>query len=192
MVPKTNTDDGRIEIKRFDAEDAPFDAFDLIEGDRIAPLLVASTLEALGTTRAAGRDAPDTQLAEATITDRYDDVHRAILVDGETGILVRASRTDRQQAMSQKEADWTVREIGTRVSVSDAEIEMDGNDEWDEDSAADGAESWANVVLQDRAQFETDYSDELTISGHSTLTLYEPYGTTKVHASIELEEKDND
>jgi hypothetical protein len=115
-----------------------------------------------------------------------NDVHSGVLVDGETGVLVRASRHDSQSAWSQKEADWKVRELGTRVIVESAEVAEDGTDEWDEANAADAAGAWANVVLQDRARGATDYDDELTLEGRSSLTLREPYGPTKVYATVSL------
>ena len=181
-------DDGRTETKRFENEE--FDASDLIEGDRIDPSLVGSTMDGLGERRSSDPGACVTQLAEATITNHMDDLHSSILVDGETGLLVRASRHDSQSAWSQKEADWKVHEIGTKVAVTDAEVAQDGNDEWDNDSAAEEAESWANVVLHDRARGSADYADELTLDGRSSLTLFEPYGSTKVHATIEFQYDD--
>lgn len=190
MSRNTDADEGRTETKRFDAEE--FTATDLIEGDRIDPSLVANTMGGLGEGRSADPDAGVTQLAEATITNRMDDIHRAILVDGETGLLVRASRHDSQSAWSQKEADWKVREIGTRVSVTDAEVAQDGDDEWVDEDAAEAAEAWADVVLGDRAHGETGYEDELTLEGSTSLTLYEPHAPTKVHATISLKnEEDN-
>ena len=187
---KQNTDaDGRTETKRFDAEE--FDATDLIEGDRIDPSLVANTMDGLGHTMSPAPDAMPTQLAEATITNRMDDVHSAILVDGETGLLVRASRHDSQSAWSQKEADWKVHEIGTKVVVTGAEVEQDENDEWSDADAAAEAEGWADVVLGDRARGATDYADELTLEGSSSLILNNPWGA-KVYATIEFErEEDN-
>ena len=182
---KENTDaDARTDTKRFDAEE--FSAADLIEGDRINPSLVTSTMDGLGEQRSADPDAGVAQLAEATITNGMDDVHQAILVDGESGLLVRASRHDSQGAWSQQEADWKVHEIGTRVAVTDAEVEQDGNDEWDDVDAAEEAEAWTDVVLGDRARGSTDYQDEVTLTGKSSLTLREPYGPTKVHATIEF------
>jgi len=184
-MTESQTADGRTDAKRFDA-DATLDATDLTVGDRIDTALVARTMDALGTRQSADPEANQTQLAEATITNGMDDVHTAILVDGETGVMVRASRHDSQSAWSQKEADWKVREIGTKVSVTDATVAQDGDDEWTEAKAESDAEGWANVVLQDRAHGSTDYNDELTLESRASLTLYEPYGSTKVHATIEL------
>lgn len=187
MKQKTDADDGRTETKRFDDEE--FDATDLIEGDRIDPSLVASTIDGLGVFHAGGDRSTSTQLAEATITNSMDDVHSAILVDGESGLLVRASRHDSQSAWNQKEADWKVRELGTRVAVTDAEVATDGNEEWDDIDAASEAEGWANLVLGDRARGESDYNDDLTLEGCSSLTLYEPYGAVRVHVTIEFEDE---
>jgi hypothetical protein len=180
------TQSERTEPKRFTADDAPFSAADMVAGDRVDPSLVASTLDGLGHTRSPRPDAAPTQLAEATITDRFDDVHRALLVDGESGALVRASRHDSQAAWSQREADWKVRATGERVDVASAEVDQDGNDDWTDADAATEAEGWANVVLQDRARGATDYADELTLTSGGSLALREPYGPTKVFADVEL------
>ena len=185
MAQQTDADDGRTETKRFDA-DAELDATDLVVGDRIDPSLVASTMDGLGTRRSPAPDAATTQLAEATITNCMDDVHSAILVDGETGVMAIASRHDSQSAWTQREADWKVRAVGERVAVTDADVEQDENDEWaDADEEAE-AERWANVVLQDRAHGETDLKDELTLTTRSSLILNHPWGA-KVYATIELE-----
>ncbi len=172
--------------KRFTADDAPFSAADLVVGDRVDPSLVARTMDGLGYWRSSRRDAAATQLAEATITHRRDDIHRAILVDGESGVLVRASRYDSQNAMSQREADWTVRAVGDRVAVSNASVEQDGNDEWTDIDASSEAEGWANVVLQDRARGEENHSDEFTLTSGPALTLRRRYGPTKVFVDAEL------
>ena len=185
MKQNTDADDGRTDIKRFSGEEA--DVGDLVEGDRIDPPLVASTMDGLGERRSADPDAGVTQLAEATITNRMDDVHRAVLVDGETGVMAIASRHDPQSAWSQKEADWKVHAIGDRVAISDAEVAQDEDGEWDDvDDVASEVEAWANVVLQDRAVGATDYADELTLEGSSSLVLNNPWGA-KVYATIELE-----
>jgi len=183
--------ESRTEPKRFDADaDAAFDATALIEGDRVDPALVAATTNALGPTRSAARDAPPTQLAEATITHGRDDVHSAILVDGESGRFVAASRHDKNAAWTQKEADWKVRAVGDRVAVTDATIEEDGNDEWLADRAAEDAEHWANVVLQEVARGAEEFVDELTLDGRDSLRLREPYGPTVVDARIRFEVDD--
>ena len=178
--------DARTETKRFDA-DAELDATDLIVGDRIDPLLVASTMDGLGERRSPAPDAATTQLARATITNGMDDVHSAILVDGETGRFVATSRHDSQSAWSQKEADWKVREVGERVRVTDADVEQDENDNWADADEELEAERWANIVLQERAHGATDLEDELTLDNSSSLVLNDPWGA-KVYATIELTE----
>lgn len=189
MGETATTDDGRTDTKRFDGS-KEFDATDLIVDDRIDPSLVASTMDGLGASLSADPDAPATQLAEATITNRMDDVHSAILVDGETGILVRASRHDSNAAWTQKEADWKVREIGATVVVSDIDVSreglMDDRDIEDRDDVKDFVESWANHVLGDIANGYDDFADELSLEG-STLELYDPFEGTRVEAEIELE-----
>jgi len=185
MAQHTDADDGRTETKRFDA-DAEFDAADLVVGDRIDPSLVASTMDGLGMRRSPRPDATTTQLAEATITNGMDDVHSAVLVDGETGVMAIASHHDSQAAWSQREADWKVRAVGDRVDIETADVEQDPNDEWADADEAIEAEAWANVVLQDRARGATDYADELTLTGRSSLMLNDPWGA-KVYATITLE-----
>lgn len=185
MSQNITADGGRTETKRFDAEDVT--AADLIEGDRIDPSLVASTMDGLGERRSADPDAGVTQLAEATVTNGMNDVHSAILVDGESGVMVVASRHDSQNAWSQKEADWKVREVGDRVAVTDAEIALDGNDELGDADPLEEAEAWANIVLQDRAAGATDYADRLKMTGRNVLSLHEEFDGTKMHANIELE-----
>lgn len=182
--------DDRSETKRFTTDDVPFAASNLTEGDRIAPALVARVIDGLGRTRSARSGAPPTQLAEATITDRMDDVYRALLVDGETGVLILASRHNSQSAWSQREADWKVRDVGERVIVENAKVAEDETDEWDEANAA----AWANIVLQGRARGATDYDDKLTLEGRSSLTLRDPSGPTKVSATFSLapQEEDDD
>lgn len=180
------TQSERTESKRFTADDAPVSAGDLVAGDRVDPSLVARTMDGLGYTRSARPDAVATQLAKATITHTLDDVHLAILVDGESGVLVRAERHDSQAAWSQREADWKVRATGDRVDVASADVEQDGNDDWTDADAATEAEAWANVVLQDRARGATDYDDEITLTSGPALVLREPYGPTKVFADAEL------
>ena len=189
----TTTPDERTETKRFTHDDAPVSAADLVVGDRVDPSLVASTLDGLGYTRSARPDAPATQLAEATITDRYDDVHHAILVDGESGVLVRASRTDSQNAWTQREADWKVWAIGDRVDVESAELEQDGADEWSDTDTASEAEAWADGVLQDRARGATGYEhDDLTLTTGGSLVLRGPPGPIKVTASVTLTRSEGD
>jgi hypothetical protein len=115
-----NADDGRTETKRF-VDDVSGE--ELIPGDHIDTRLVARTFGQLGTrikpSHPNEEPEPKTQLVVITQFDRYDDVHRALLADPETGTIIRASRLDSQSAWSQKEADWTVYELGTSVTVDD-------------------------------------------------------------------------
>jgi len=176
----TDGGEGTRDNKRFDADDTPFDASDFQVGDRIDPMLVASTMGGLGERYSADPDAPSTQLAQATITDQMDDVHTAILVDGETGVMVRGTRHDSQSALTQKEADWKAREIGTSVELTDVE--------WsnvDDDRDADDAQAWAHLVLGDRAAGYDGYDDEITVEG-SGIELFDPYDNTCVTATIAL------
>lgn len=189
----TTIPDERPETKRYTPDDAPFNAADLRVDDRVDPSLVSSTLDGLGYTRSPRPDAVATQLAEATITHGRDDVHRAILVDGESGVLVRASRTDSQNAWTQREADWKVWAIGDRVDVESAELEQDGADEWSDTDTASEAEAWANVVLQDRARGATGYEhDDLTLTTGGSLVLRGPPGPIKVTASVTLTRSEGD
>lgn len=187
MNDTTHADDARTDTKRFDSDADPFDVTDLIVGDRISPSLVASTMDGLGERRSADPDAGATQLAEATITNRMDDVHTAILVDGETGRMAVASRHDSQSAWSQKEADWKVRSHGDRVSVDEAEVERDPKDEWTDVDSVTESERWANVVLQERATGKMNYADEITLTGREWMSLHEAYDNVKIHAKFELE-----
>ena len=175
-------DDDRTETKRFDAETTDdLVVTDLREGDRIDPALVAGTMDFLGETRSTRPDAPTLQLAVATITHGLDDVHTAILVDGETGAMVRASRHDSQSAWTQKEADWKVRDIGDTPTVVDAE--WDGADPDDADTAA---ASWAEVVLCDRACGHDDYEDEVEVDGQ-TIKMRNPWECETARGTLRLE-----
>jgi hypothetical protein len=182
MAQQPDADD----TQRHETEDV--DATDLSEGDRIDQWLVSRTMSGLGSTHSSRPDAPSTQFAEATVTHGRDDFHRAILVDGETGMLVRASCHDSESAWTQTEADWTVREVGTRVSVEDAEVARDPEDEWVDVDAVQEAESWANVALQERAMGFNDFdNDDLTLERGDSLTLYSQHSGARVHATISLE-----
>lgn len=180
------TNDGRTEPERHESGD--LDADDLIVGDRIDPALVAGSIDAIGstTTAMAGRpDAKQTQLGRVTTIDPMEDTHSAILADGETGTLVRAGRRSGGSAMTQAESDWTVREIGDRVTVTDAEVLQEGDGEDDFETTTQ-AEFWANTVLGDRAAGFDEYADEVKNHG-PWLTLYDPFSSRKIRAQYELE-----
>lgn len=183
MTNETQTDDGRTETKRFSDD---VDASELIEGDRIDKRLVARTMGQLGQPITSQRDAPETQLVAITQLDRMNDVHSAILADPETGTILRAGRHDSNQAWSQKEADWKVREIGTGIAVEEVhELELTSNDDPTEDDA-EYIEGWAEIVLGDAAKGHDDYSDECELDGR-TLRLRDVDGRRAL-ATISLNE----
>ena len=178
---QTAADDG-TETNRFDAETTDKLAVtDLREGDRIDPALVAQTMDLLGETRSSQPDAPTLQLAVATITHGLDDVHTAVLVDGETGVMARCSRHDSQAAWSQQEADWKVHDIGDTPTVVDAE--WNGVDCADADRTAT---SWAEVVLCERAHGHDDYEDEIEVDGR-TIKMRNPWECETATGTLQLE-----
>lgn len=186
----TQTESASDSTKRFKGGEQ-FDATELTEGDRIAPKLVARAPGQLGNPiqpSQPGRDPePTTKLVAATAINTMDDVHTAILVDGETGTMVRASRHDSNQAWSQKEADWKVRDVGTKAVVEDVhELTLaDSDNPTDDDSAY--IQEWANVVLGDMAAGYFDYADDIKMNGR-TLTLSDFDGRKGV-ATISLEDE---
>lgn len=164
MTTETQTDDERTETKRFSDD---VDASDLIEGDRIDKRLVARTPGQLGQPITSQQGAPDTQLVAITQLSGMDDVHSAILADPETGIMVRAGRHASSQAWSQKEADWKVRAIGTKIAVEEVhELELSSNDDPVDDDR-EYAEEWAEIVLGDAASGHNDYNDERELDGRT-------------------------
>jgi len=185
-----SADGGRTETKRFD-DDEQFDATDLIEGDRIDPSLAARTPGQLGQTikpsHPESDPQPTTKLVTVTQMNTLDDVHTAILVDGETGTMVRASRHDSSSAWNQKEADWKVRDVGTKVVVEDVhELTLADNDNAVDDEAA-YIQEWANVVLGDMAAGHFEYQDDGKMNGR-TLTLSDHDGR-KGMATITLKDE---
>jgi len=187
MSQMMSADGGRTETKRFTDD---IDVTELIEGDRIDPMLVARVPGELGQSikpvHPEQEQPPKTQLVAASVLDTMDDVHSAILVDGESGLLVRASRHDSNSAMSQKEADWKVREIGTKVSVESVhELTLSSNDDPAEDDA-EYIEGWADIVLGDMATGHFDYVDEVKMNNR-TLVLSDTDGR-KGMATISLEQ----
>lgn len=184
MARDTDADDGEStrETKRF-SEDVS--GADLIEGDRIDPALIARTPEALGSTMSAREDAPETQLANIAYFDSYNDSHTGLLVDPETETIVRATRLSTSQAWSQKEADWTVREVGTEVHVKEVDsIErVDGETQI---HPREAAQTWVDVLIGDMTAGYFDYPDEIEIDG-STLKLRDVDGR-EVVAEIEIVE----
>lgn len=144
---------------------------ELDEGDRIDPKLVARHPDQLGdpirrATDPHEEEYPPTVLVTVTEIYRYDDVHSAILVDPETGTMVRASRHDSQQAWTRKEADWTVREVGTDIRVVDADVRKRPDSEKDE-TEMEYMETWVDVLFNDPAAGYFDYSDERKLEGRT-------------------------
>lgn len=185
MSQTAKADGGRTETKRFTDD---VDAEDLIEGDRIAPKLVARTPGQLGQpikpTHPEGDDAPDTQLVAITQIDGMEDTHSAILADPETGIMVRAHCHDSSSAWSQKERDWKVSDVGTDVAVTEVhDVEYADSDDNDDDH--EFVEGWAEIVVVDKANGHFNYSDEVALDG-STISLRDVDGR-RATATIHLE-----
>lgn len=177
---------------RYDVDDAAdFDAADLEVGDRIDPVLVSSTLVGVDAEIYTGpgvaqSDAPRTQLGCLTATNGMDDVHVAILSDGESGVMVRASRHDPQSAWTQKEADWKVRGVGTEIDTSNVEVVSDPDGAWDEYATDMAAQDWAEIVVRDTANGGERSDDEVELRGRRTLRMRNPWECVTVEADIEL------
>jgi hypothetical protein len=185
---KSQSDDGRTETNRF-ADDVSGD--ELIVGDRIDTRLVSRTFGQLGKrlypSHPNEEPEPKTQLVHITQTNDMDDVHYALLADTETGTIIRASRHDSQGAWSQKEADWTVREVGTTVSVGDdVDLTVAEQDTEPEDEQK-YVQHWASVVIEDTANGHDDYNDERELVGGPTLKLRDMDGR-EAYAPITLED----
>jgi hypothetical protein len=183
--PQSN-DGAQREPTRFD-EDVNGD--EVIEGDRIDKQLVATAADQLGSALYPHGDCPDAQLVKVTATRSLDDVHSAILLDPETETFVRASRHDSQQAWSQKEADWTVREVGTTVSVEEVHDLERPDDETDE-TEQQYVQTWVEILVDDARYHggDRDTHDEMELGG-TTLKLRDHDGR-KALATISLERDD--
>lgn len=191
MATQTTTaDGGRTDSKRFEDD---VDATELIEGDRIDRALVAPELSMVGQRSHADDvwdeidDAREYQIARVTATDRMDDTHNALLLDPETGVFARATRHDSQSAWTQREADWTVRDVGAEVVVEEVhELDLPADEQPDADEDPQAyAEEWVDVIFGDLAAGHDDYKDERSLSGGDRLTLRDADGR-KVVASISL------
>lgn len=190
MSQTMNADGGRTDNKRF--TDA-FNGEELIEGDRISKELVARNIGQYGERIAAHPPEADdedkpakTQLVTATAISTMDDVHSALLVDPDTGIIVRAGRHDSNSAWSQKEADWTVYEVGTHVSVDEVkELTVPDNAEPVDDDH-EWVQGWVDILFDDLRNGHFDYDDERSLGG-STLKLRD-YDGRMARASISLEQ----
>lgn len=181
----TTDDDAQRETTRFD-EDVSGD--ELIEGDRIATELVAHHVDQLGSSIQYDPDGnlPNAQLVRVTATRSLNDVHSAILFDPETETFVRASRHDSQQAWSQREADWTVREVGTTVAVEEVH-DLERPDSETDESEQQYVQTWAEILFDD-VRFtggDRDTRDEMELDG-ATLKLRD-YDGRKALATISLE-----
>jgi hypothetical protein len=181
----TADDDAQRETERFD-ENVSGD--ELIEGDRIATELVAHHVDQLGSAIQYDPhgDLPDAQLIRVTATRSLDDVHSAILLDPETETLVRASRHDSQQAWSQKEADWTVRGVGTTVAVEEVH-DLERPDNETDETEQQYVQTWAEILFDDVRVTggDRDTHDEMELDG-TTLKLRDHDGR-KALATISLE-----
>lgn len=188
MADQTDADDGRTDTKRFSDD---VDASDLIEGDRIAPKLVARDTMQLGKplyrqSSPDEPDEPDTQLVQVTATRDMDDTHTAILLDPETDTFIRAGRHDSQAAWSQKEADWKVRDIGSEVVVDEVTDLERPKDEQDDD-AERYAQEWVSTIF-DEIRYtggDDDFHDERRVEG--TGLHLRDYDGRELWANISLE-----
>jgi hypothetical protein len=181
----TVDDDGQREPTRFDEN---VSADELIEGDRNDKQLVAHHVDQLGSAIQYNPhgDLPDAQLVRVTATRSLDDVHSAILLDPETETFVRASRHDSQQAWSQKEADWTVRGVGTTVAVDEV-YDLERPDDETDETEQQFVQHWAEILFDD-VRFtggDRDTHDQMELDG-STLKLRDHDGR-KALATISLE-----
>jgi len=147
----------------------------LIVGDRIDTRLVARTFGQLGEqlypSHPNEEPEPKTQLVQITQTNDMDDVHRALLADPETGTIIRAARHDSQSAWSQQEADWTVYDIGTAITIDDvSELKLSRRDNEDIDEMK-YVQDWVDIVIQDPANGYNDYNDERFVVGGTSIKL---------------------
>lgn len=186
-MAQNNANTGRTDTKRFD--ETVF-ADELIEGDRIDKRLVARHRSQLGEpiTRSIRNvpDDPATQLVVVTALNDMADVHSALLFDPEAETFIRASRHDSQQAWSQAEADWTVRDIGKSIMVEEVH-ELERPDEERDEPEREYVQTWVEILF-DEIRYtggDTDLRDERELDG-STLKLND-YDGRKTLATISLE-----
>lgn len=159
------------------------DATTLIEGDRIDPQLVARNEAQLGSPiMMTGPDQPDdppTQLLTITDLNMADDSHRAILMDPDAEVWVVAVRSDSQSAWSQREADWTVQQVGDSVTVTDGEIEQLSDSDDPVDDETDWMTTWTEVF------FVEPEAGRGELVSNDTLRLVDPEGR-KGYSTISL------
>lgn len=186
IANESNTRDGRTETERFTDD---VDAAALIEGDQIDKRLVARHPSQLGDpiqrTPPNHDDYPDTQLVVVTELDSMHDTHTAILYDPDAEMFVRAGRHDSQQAWTQAEADWTVREVGTEVVVDEVHDLERPEEERDQDADA-YVQEWVEILFDDvrHSGGDPDIRDERELDGR-TLVLND-YDGRKTLATISL------
>lgn len=178
----------RIDTKRFDET---VSTTDLIEGDRIDKRLVARHPSQLGDPIRRSMpnepDEPATQLVVVTALNNMDDVHSALLFDPETETFIRASRHDSQQAWTQAETDWKVRDLGKTVKVEEVHDLERPENEWDQDEH-EYVQEWVEILFDDVRYTggDTDMQDERELDG-TTLKLND-YDGRKTLATISLED----
>jgi hypothetical protein len=188
MAQNTTTSDARTETERFDGA---VSAADLIEGDRLDKRLVARHPSQLGEpiqpTMPEKDDHPDTQFVLVTALDRMADVHSALLYDPETELFIRAGRHGSQQAWTQAEADWTVRDVGSKPIVEEVHDLERPENEQDQD-AHEYVQEWVEILFDDirYTDGDTDMQDERELDG-TTLKLND-YDGRKTLATITLED----
>jgi hypothetical protein len=116
-----------------------------------------------------------------------DDTHRALLADTDTGTIIRAGRHSSQSAWSQKEADWTVYDIGTAITIDDvSELKVPPRDNEDIDEIK-YVQDWVDVVIEDRANGYDDYNDVVSIPSSDNIKLRDIDGR-KAYAAFSLED----
>jgi hypothetical protein len=114
-----------------------------------------------------------------------DDTHSALLADTDTGTIIRAGRHSSQSAWSQKEADWTVYDIGTTITIDDvSELKVPPRNNEDIDEMK-YVQQWVDIVIQDPANGYNNYNDERSIDG-KVIKLRDMDGR-KAYASYSLE-----
>jgi len=159
---------------------------ELIEGDRINPKLVARHRAQLGSpirrSRADEDGDPATQLLTITEIDTSDNVHRAILTDSGVNVWVVAVRHDSQSAWSQREADWTVKQAGDSVTVTDGEIDRLADDDDPVDDETEWMTAWMEVVLN-----EPEVTDRRKLTSNDTLRLHDDYEGRRGYATISFD-----
>jgi len=159
------------------------------QGDTIATELVAPDAKVLGKPLhnvSGNRDEPDTQLTVVTQNRELADLHSALLLDPETETFMRASHMDRNQAWTQAEADWTVKEMGKEITVEEVH-ELSRPEEEQDEGRKEYVQTWVEILF-DEIRYtggDRDLQDELELQG-STLKMRD-FDGRKAVATISLE-----